>query len=376
MKNMKKTLKKYFIPHPENEHKPHFLREKSVITTAFVAVVLFLASMFGNHVVMTTPQLASIKSAFLVDLTNKDRVKEGLPELSINTNLVTAASMKALDMADKEYFAHQSPDGRMPWDFIRAAGYSYVFAGENLAVNFDDSSEVQQAWMDSPTHKKNIVNPKYTEIGIATAPGRYKGDNTMYVVQMFGRPRSTVLPVAEASTSSPVVLAEVSTSEEPDNVLGEETQAEPSQTVIKDIKDVKDIETVEIAMASSASPIIAEPQPISEPIVESSMEFTDPEATPTELADINTATQTEVPAYTNWFERLIVSPSAVVQDLYMVLFAIVVFSLILKIFIEIRLQHPKNIAYGLLLLIVIFGFMQMNTNLVGKTQVALQTVSS
>lgn len=357
---MKKTLKKYFIPHPENEHKPHFLREKSVITTALVAAILFFASMFGNHVVMRSPQLASIKSAFLVDLTNKDRAKEGLQPLSINENLVAAANMKASDMAAKEYFAHQSPDGRMPWDFIKASGYSYIYAGENLAVNFDDSGEVERAWMNSPTHKKNIVNPKYTEIGIATAPGRYKGDNTMYVVQMFGRPRTAVAaPVAEA----PLQPAENQIAQanepinEPDNVLGEETA-------------VKEVQASAEAEQPAAAPVV------SEPTEEEFMEFTDPEATPAEISETETspAPAQSVPEYTTWFERLIVSPSAVVQDLYMLLFAIVVFSLILKIFIEIRLQHPKNIAYGLLLLLVIFGFMRMNHGLSETTIVAMQEI--
>lgn len=359
---MKKTLKKYFIPHPGNNHKPHFLREKSVVTTALVATILFFASMIGNHIIMRSPQLASIKSAFLVDLTNKDRLKEGLPELSINESLVAAANMKAQDMAKKEYFAHQSPDGRMPWDFIKAAGYSYVYAGENLAVNFDDSGEVERAWMDSPTHKKNIINPKYTEIGIATAPGSYKGDNTMYVVQMFGRPRSaTPAPVAAAlPVPEPIQLVQNTDNFiEPDNVLGEETSTQAS---------------VEPVSSESATVSQTVPSPVENP---SLMEFTEPHATPLELSEIESAPSQvqDVPQYTNWFERLVVSPSKVVQDLYKVLFAIVVFSLVLKVFIEIRLQHPKNIAYGLLLLLIIFGFMRMNQNLSKTSIVALQEIN-
>lgn len=359
---MKKTLKKYFIPHPENDHKPHFLREKSVLTTALVAVILFFASIFGNYVVRTTPQLASIKSAFLVDLTNRDRVKEGLPELSINQNLVAAASMKANDMAEKGYFAHQSPDGRNPWDFIKAAGYSYVYAGENLAVNFSDSAEVERAWMDSPTHKKNILNSKYTEIGIATAPGVYKGDNTTFVVQMFGRPKGTTATESTPSvTPSPQTVEQLavspSNSAEADNVLGEETS----------LAAVKPGAPVEIA---AVAPYTA---PSSENVEsEKFVEFTNPEATPEEVAGASSPVVSEnVPTYTNWFERLIVSPSKVVQDLYKVLFAIVVFSLVLKVFIEIRLQHPKNIAYGLALLAVIFVFMSMNSSLSNVTQVAM-----
>lgn len=359
---MKKTLKKYFIPHEANEHRPHFLREKSVATTLLVAGVLFVASLFGNYIVRTTPQLASIKSAFLVDLTNEDRAKEGLPELRINDKLVAAAGMKAADMAAKEYFAHQSPDGRQPWDFIKASGYSYVYAGENLAVNFYDSDEVEEAWMDSPSHRKNILNNRYTEIGIATASGRYKGDSTTYVVQMFGRPNTVAAAPTPAPRATEVAVVEESpvAPEETSNVLGEEVEVSAPAPI-----------------ASRAEPIeLAAAAPVAAP-AESTMEFTNPEASDAELAVVKSAPAPteDVPTYTTWFERLIVSPSEVVQNLYMVLFALVVFSLILKIFIEIRLQHPKNIAYGILLLIVIFGFMHMNQGLGETTIVAMQSIA-
>lgn len=346
---MKKTLKKYFIPHPGNDHKPHFLREKSVITTTMVAFILFLASIFGSHVVMTTPQLASIRSAFLVDLANRDREREGLPQLVINDKLVDAATMKASDMATKGYFAHQSPDGRQPWDFITAAGYTYVYAGENLAVNFYDSSEVERAWMDSPTHRKNIMNAKYTEIGIATAPGVYKGDDTTYVVQMFGRPRAAAAQSAtQASVPARSTITEpvtvVALSSDSEAVLGEETSVAPSSMP---------------GMSSELS--VAAPTVPTEP-EEAFVEFQNPNVPAEEaiIPVVSTETTPDVPEYTSWWERLIVSPSSVVQNLYMVLFAIVVFSLVLKIFIEIRLQHPRNIAYGLLLLVVIGFFMHMN----------------
>lgn len=364
MKSVKKTLKKYFIPHPENDHKPHFLREKSVMTTALVAAVLFLASVFGTNVVRTSPQLASIKAAFLVDLTNVDREKEGLQKLSINTNLVTAASMKADDMAKNSYFAHQSPDGRNPWDFIKAAGYQYVYAGENLAVNFDDSSEVERAWMDSPTHRRNIMNSKYTEIGIATAPGVYKGDKTVYVVQMFGRPRSTVQAVSSETPVGQPLLASVNTQIAQNIVPAGPERVEGAATEVPSVS------------TNSAEVVVPGEVPVAPEPEEAFIEFANPEATDTEIKDAEQPVPPEsVPVYTTWLERLIVSPGPVVQDLYLVLLAIVVFSLILKIFVEIRLQHPKNIAYGLLLLLVIFGFMYMNTNLVGNTEVAMQDIS-
>ncbi len=133
--------------------------------------------------------LSAIYASVLVSLTNQDRVKNNLGELTVNPLLEKAAQMKADDMAQKSYFSHNTPDGKTPWYWLEQAGYNYKYAGENLAVNFNDSEEVQTAWMNSRGHFLNIVNPKYTEIGIATSTGMYKGREAVFVVQMFGTPK-------------------------------------------------------------------------------------------------------------------------------------------------------------------------------------------
>jgi uncharacterized protein YkwD len=132
--------------------------------------------------------LSAIYTAVLVNLTNRDRVSNNITELTVNPLLEKAAQMKADDMADKGYFAHNTPDGKTPWYWLDQAGYRYKYAGENLAVNFENSEDVQTAWMNSKGHFLNIINPKYTEIGIATSTGIYKGREAVFVVQMFGTP--------------------------------------------------------------------------------------------------------------------------------------------------------------------------------------------
>jgi len=92
-------------------------------------------------------------------------------------------------MASKGYFAHYSPSGLSPWYWFTKAGYSYKKAGENLAVNFKDSDDVVRAWMNSPTHKANIVKEGYTEIGIGIAEGVYQGKKATFVVQLFAAPQ-------------------------------------------------------------------------------------------------------------------------------------------------------------------------------------------
>lgn len=133
--------------------------------------------------------LSAIYAAVLVNLTNQNRIEANLSELKVSPVLEKAAQMKADDMAAKSYFSHNTPEGLTPWYWFEQAGYKYKYAGENLAVNFEESVDVETAWMNSRGHFLNIVNPKYTEIGIATSTGIYKGRTAIFVVQMFGTPK-------------------------------------------------------------------------------------------------------------------------------------------------------------------------------------------
>ena len=200
---MKLSLKKYFVPHAENDHKPHMLRRE--ILGGILLGALLLELVFVSQIYLVLPgggYLASVLPNVLVSLTNAERLSVNVvaPELNINPILEAAANLKAQDMAAKSYFAHTSPEGLSPWHWFKLAGYEYRYAGENLAVNFVDSEDVVAAWMNSEGHRKNIVNPKFTEIGIGTARGVYKGRDTIFVVQLFGTPKpilavtSPVLP--------------------------------------------------------------------------------------------------------------------------------------------------------------------------------------
>lgn len=157
----------------------------------FTAILVVLVLLMGTVPSFRAPifdSLSAIYASVLVNLTNKDRVSANLSELKVNALLEKAAQMKADDMATKGYFAHNTPEGFTPWYWLGKAGYEYIYAGENLAVNFEESSQVETAWMNSRGHFLNIMNPKYTEIGIATSTGMYKGRQAVFVVQMFGTP--------------------------------------------------------------------------------------------------------------------------------------------------------------------------------------------
>jgi hypothetical protein len=126
----------------------------------------------------------------VIDRTNEERVKQGLGTVTFNENLSQAALAKAQDMINDQYWAHVAPDGKEPWAFMKEANYEYQVAGENLARDFGTTPDMMAAWMASPTHRANIVNPKYTEIGIAVVDGVFQGYETTLVVQMFGKPKS------------------------------------------------------------------------------------------------------------------------------------------------------------------------------------------
>ncbi len=116
----------------------------------------------------------------IVALTNESRRRAGLPPVAIDERLMAAARAKLFDMLKGDYFDHRTPDGRQPWTFMHAAGYRFQAAAENLAKGYDNEPELQRAWMKSRGHRANILNPLFTEIGVADANG--------IVVVMFGRP--------------------------------------------------------------------------------------------------------------------------------------------------------------------------------------------
>lgn len=185
---MRKSLKKYFVPHRGNDYKPHFFRAMAVLVSGIALGGTFFLFTLVLKSLPDSPSFAAIFTSVLVSETNDARKTLGGTELVENELLKQAAQLKANDMAAQGYFSHNSPDGKTPWYWLNQVGYTYKYAGENLAVNFVDSKDVTEAWMSSPGHRSNILNEKLKEVGIATAEGVYKGQPTIFVVQFFGTP--------------------------------------------------------------------------------------------------------------------------------------------------------------------------------------------
>ena len=156
---------------------------------------------FLNYFALFFPHVlgyaTNISPERLIALTNEQRTSHGFSPLTNNSVLNEAARRKAGDMFSLDYWAHNSPTGRTPWVFFKEVGYSYAFAGENLARDFDSSNAVVTAWMESPTHRENILNGDYREIGMAVVNGTLEGVETTLVVQFFGSPIASEKPVSE-----------------------------------------------------------------------------------------------------------------------------------------------------------------------------------
>ncbi|MEI7709136.1 MAG: CAP domain-containing protein [bacterium] len=129
---------------------------------------------------------SAISPQTLIELTNKERILKGRIPLKESSTLDEVAKLKVENMTKIEYFAHVNPEGKTPWYWFKIAGYKYTDAGENLAVMYDDADSVIKSWIDSPTHRANILEGKFTEIGTAVARGVYEGVETNYIVEVFG----------------------------------------------------------------------------------------------------------------------------------------------------------------------------------------------
>lgn len=146
-------------------------------------------------------QVSALSGNLLVSMTNEQRVSAGLQPFNEDTGLVSSAESKARHMLAHDYWAHDAPDGTKPWPFIKASGYVYKAAGENLAMDFADDRSVVEAWMASPSHKANILSPTYQDIGIAVVKGMLNGQETNLVVAHYA-------VRDQARSESPISLGE------------------------------------------------------------------------------------------------------------------------------------------------------------------------
>jgi hypothetical protein len=204
---MRKFLIHYFYPHESNNYRAKLLHHKSIL---FFIVVLFAGSFFLSFLRTNYSSVLGISSNVtlqeLLVLTNQQRQANGLQPLQLDGTLSQAAEGKASNMLTENYWAHESPSGTTPWVFIKNAGYNYIYAGENLARGFTNTSDVINAWMASPSHRQNVLSSNYRDVGFAIRTGTLNGEETVLVVEMFGS-RTAEQPTTVAGTKPEIAVA-------------------------------------------------------------------------------------------------------------------------------------------------------------------------
>jgi hypothetical protein len=205
---MKQFLHHLFLPKETNNYRASLLHHKILlIFTLFFLVSGVLMSYVRTNLPSVLGTFSNISSQELLAITNEKRQAIGLQPLGLNDSLSQAAAGKASDMFNKNYWAHVSPDGTTPWVFIKASGYNYIYAGENLARGFTTPAEVVNAWMASPTHRENMLSANYKEVGFAVETGKLNGEDTVLVVEMFGSTSFVPKNVASQEQQKPIEVA-------------------------------------------------------------------------------------------------------------------------------------------------------------------------
>lgn len=316
------AFKHLFIPHVHNEYKPHIFREIAVASIVVSSIFLLGFSAGSSYLIHRTVLGAQVTASVLIDLTNETRLAYNKAPLVRNETLDKAAVLKAEDMAGKGYFAHTSPEGVTPWHWFREVGYDFLYAGENLAINFTDPALVRDAWLASPLHRENLLDTKFKEIGIAAVSGVYQDGPTIYVVQMFGTPSQTknvqAAPRATSRSSTTSLAMATSASSGNPEIRGERVEEEEWWTK---------------HTFSDAKLVVAD----------------DPEKKEKILPNLP---QQNV-IYSKWYERLLFGGTYYVDSILRLLLIGILVALITMLLVEIRKQHWKHIVYALSVLLII-----------------------
>jgi len=185
------------VPHKNNDYRPHLIRRYGLVTVIFTVIGLQVgyysttnASVLGDKTDIT------INALF--EQTNQVRLQANIPSLNQSIKLNQAAYLKAQDMFADQYWSHNAPDGTLPWKWMGDIGYDYSEAGENLAMNYTTTSDVMEAWMNSPEHKENVLRDSYQDVGFAVVSGTLDNRPTTIVVALYAVPAQ----VAGASTKT------------------------------------------------------------------------------------------------------------------------------------------------------------------------------
>lgn len=201
MQQVWQSAKHFLIPHAGNEYRPHAVRGGSLV----LLLGLIMAALVGQNLLKTGDvlgQTTRIDPTGLLNTTNTARQEHLRQPLRQNHKLSEAAYLKAQDMLKKDYWAHVSPEGTKPWQWLGEVGYNYNTAGENLARGFTTNKDIVTAWLDSPSHRNNVLNLSFEEVGFAVVDGKLGGEPTTLVVALYAAPANTAVAGATFKTAT------------------------------------------------------------------------------------------------------------------------------------------------------------------------------
>jgi len=178
-----------------------------IVIVASIAIINMPDLFVQSKPLQIEQPVAAFTSDDIIQRTNRYRQDLSLNSLSPNKELTDAALYRAQDMAKTGQFSHKvatTTNMTDAWAFMKDKGYNYSDAAENLATWYDNPDSVMQGWIDSPSHKKNLQDKRYTDIGVAVVPAKFGGKDTYFVVQFLGnRKKDGTMETKEVITPVP-----------------------------------------------------------------------------------------------------------------------------------------------------------------------------
>lgn len=327
-----RTIAQFCLPLPHNNHFPHIWRKRPFWTIVVVLVALQALSIVLLFGVPHTQLFGLISESTIFDLTNTSRATQNLPSLTWNNTLAQAAALKAEDMIQNNYFAHTSPSGKTPWYWFGQVGYKYYYAGENLAMNFNSSQAVNDAWLNSPSHRENIMDPHYTQIGIAARSGIINGQYTTVVVELFASPMPVTAP-GPTSISQLFHSLQVSTSPSPILSPGTTISPVPTPSILG--------QGLSAALPSSSLPPSLAPAETTSPL----------------------AGTTSQPSGFWAYVGMIFNVSEKLPTIYSLIFLAVFILALLNVIIRAEIQHTEALARSGILMVIVLLLMLAQTGI-------------
>ncbi len=386
-------FKDYFIPGDHNNNRPRILRPKQLLG---IAILLILFKVFVASYIFVVYQREAEMSEDIINqvfvLVNEERSKNELNSLNFNNALNESALAKGNDMITNNYFSHTSLDGRKPWDFVDRNKYQYVLIGENLAMNFITASGAHLALMASPSHQKNILNSKYTDIGLAVVNGEINGKNTNILIQLFGARTSTDVQVNKVEAQKDTSVKE--------NVVS-------SDSLINNINNNLNNDSDKVVVRSEPDKVVSEKLDVKEINKniggEVDFESTDNFDTNEQLQPYNfelfgseIADDLNMNITNSWedFDQIeqieeVPVPITSVNDskinktykfiqiskiIYIVCLIILIIALIINIFVRITVQHKSVIIQALLLIVLIIALLLLDFSFIEKIREAVKNI--